>query len=227
MRQGNADAKKCDADTGKCNKNTEISYHTLRFIVGFMAIALASLTSLTSQSRLDSISEAYWDPGHWPRNIFVGFLFAISAFLFAYNGEDRLQKYLSKLAAVATLGVALFPCGCKCHEEIVSGVHYVSAAIMFGILLVFCYFFYENARKKETADGNARSVIYGLCAAAILVAISGMVVDFAFDDILSKVCGRFTFFAEMTGLVAFGIAWLVASRAFPYITNEDDRVSLF
>ena len=206
---------------------TEISHHTLRFIVGFIAIMLASLTSALSQTRPDSISESYWDPGHWPRNIFVGFLFAISSFLFAYNGDNSLEKYLSKLAAVATLGVALFPCGCKCNEEIVPKVHYVSAAIMFGILFAFCCFFYKKAKRKETAEANVRSVIYGLCGAAILVAILGMFVDFVSKGYLSEAIHRFVFFAEMTALVAFGIAWLIASRAFPYVTSREERIPLF
>ena len=206
---------------------SEINYHILKFIVGLVAILLAFLTSELSQSPLTSISASYWDPGHWPRNIFVGFLFAISAFLFAYNGYNILEKYLSKLAALAALGVAMFPCACSGNLEIIPKVHYVSAAIMFGVLLVFSYFFYKRASKKETPEAKVRSIIYLICAFAILAAMLGMLVDFVSNESLTNAFPRFTFYAEMTGLVAFGIAWLIASRVIPYVTGKNERLSLF
>lgn len=60
---------------------------------------------------LTSISESYF-AGDWSRNIFVGFLFAISAFLLSYNGQTRAHMVLSRVAALAGLGVAMFPCQC-------------------------------------------------------------------------------------------------------------------
>ncbi len=38
---------------------------------------------------------------------------------------------------------------------------------------------------------------------------------------------RLTFYGEMAGLLAFGIAWLTASRVLPVVTNADERFKLF
>ncbi len=76
----------------------EIDHHTLKLIVGVMAISLALLTAIFSDTPLDSISDAYYEVGK-SRDILVGFLFAIAAFLLAYNGRSKRELVLSKIAA--------------------------------------------------------------------------------------------------------------------------------
>ena len=130
---------------------------------------------------------------------------------------------LSKGAAVASLGVALFPCECDGHAELVPYVHWVSAAVMFSTLAYFCHGFYMRARAKGHAQAQWRALIYAACGIAILLAILTLA--------LSKLPGlgagspRLTFFAEATGLVAFGVSWLTASRVLPVLTRGDERFS--
>ena len=57
--------------------------------------------------------------------------------------------------------------------------------------------------------------------AMALVAIEGLI-DGTF---LSKI-KRLVFYCEAAALMAFGIAWLVASRIIPVITNSNERVCL-
>ncbi|HMQ97359.1 MAG TPA: hypothetical protein PKC42_04665, partial [Candidatus Nanoperiomorbaceae bacterium] len=128
-------------------QRAEIDNHTMKFIVGIIAISLAYLTEKFAAKPLASISASYWDEGLWSGNIFVGFLFAISAFLLSYNGNDKWEKWMSKVAALAAICVAMFPCGCDNHPQIIPMVHYIAAAVMFSILAVFCYFFFLRAWK--------------------------------------------------------------------------------
>ena len=151
-------------------EQTEINHHTIRLIVGVIAISLAALTSYFSQEPLQSLSAAYYEDG-WSRNIFVGFLFAISAFLLAYNGKSAHEMVLSKIAAFAAMGVAMFPCKCGSHTEIIPYVHGISAAVMFVILSIFCYIFFLNAKAKGNAQAMVRVYIYALC---------GITIDFTF-----------------------------------------------
>ena len=68
----------------------------------------------------------WFDPGPWPRDIFVGSLFAISAFMLAYNGLSEPEMWLAKVASVAALGVAMFPCQCvDLTREIIPRVHLI------------------------------------------------------------------------------------------------------
>lgn len=209
------------------DQRSEIDNHTMKFIVGIIAISLAYLTEKFSVKPLDSISASYWDQGLWSGNIFVGFLFAISAFMLSYNGHENREKWLSKIAALAAIGVAIFPCGCNGYPQIIPTIHYISAAVMFSVLAIFCYFFLVRAWKKGWAQARARAVLYGMCGLAIILSMAGMAADHLMDNLLSNNFNRFTFFAEATGLVAFGIAWLTASRILPYLTRSDEKLSVF
>lgn len=207
----------------KSQLRLEIDNRTMKLIVGVIAVSLAPLVNLLAPG-LNSISASYWAHGEWPRTIFVGFLFAIGAFLLSYNGYSKTEMRLSKVAAFAAVGIAMFPCGCGGHDQIVPGVHYISAAVMFGILAIFCYFFFRRALAKGWIQANARAGIYALCGLGIVLAMVAMAVDAATGDSLSQRFRNFTFYAEATGLVAFGIAWFTASKVVPGIARADERL---
>ena len=203
----------------------EIDHRTLKLLVGLIALSLANLTSFFADSKITSISESYYEGG-WAQSIFVGFLFAIAAFLLAYNGLSRTEMVLSKVAAVGALGVALFPCGCSGNAETVPHVHFASAAVMFLILAYFCYVFYKRARRKGHTEANRRAFVYAASGLAIIASILALVLDTLSGDVLTVAISRLVFYCERTGLVAFGISWLTASRILPVLTRSDERFSL-
>ncbi|MGE5490309.1 MAG: hypothetical protein ACM31P_03390 [Actinomycetota bacterium] len=155
-----------------------VDVRTLRLLIGGIAIGLAILVQVVSPWPLTSISGSYF-AGDWPRNFFVGCLFFIAGFLFAYNGLQRIEAWLSKFAAIAAIGVATFPCECQeeakhrgttmlqclgesadrydtanvssclLHFQEIKGAHYLSALVMFGILAAFCAIFYLRAKEKK------------------------------------------------------------------------------
>jgi hypothetical protein len=133
---------------------------------------------------------------------------------------------LTKIAAFAAIGVAIFPCYCGGYEEIIPYVHYISAAVMFLILAIFCYTFFERARGKRYAQAKFRAYIYAICGLIIAVAIAVMALDFILGGAISSKVSRLTFYCETAALIAFGVAWLIASRILPFITNKRERLSL-
>jgi hypothetical protein len=204
----------------------EIDHRTIKLIVGVVATSLAGLTSVFARSAIASISASYYEGG-WSQAIFIGFLFAIAAFLLAYNGLSRTDMILSKVAAVAGLGIALFPCKCDIHAELIPHVHDISAAVMFLVLAYFCYGFYRRARAKGHSQANARAAVYAMCGAAILLSIIIVALDNLSGRALSASIPRLTYYGEATGLVSFGISWLTASRVLPVLTRPDERFSPF
>ena len=204
----------------------EIDHRTIKLIVGLIALTLASLTSFFAQSSISSISASYYEGG-WSLNIFVGFLFAIAAFLLAYNGQSTREMVLSKVAACAALGVAMFPCQCGDHPEIIPDVHGISAAVMFLILAYFCYGFLARAREKGHSQAMVRSYIYGICGLTIVLAILTLAFDHFSNGMLSAKIPRLTFYGERAALIAFGVSWLTASRTLPVITSKAERFSPF
>jgi hypothetical protein len=189
-----------------------------------IALSLAILTRLFAGTGISSISESYY-AGGWSQSIFIGFLFAIAAFLFAYNGLSKTEMIFSKVAALAGLGVALFPCRCETHTEIIPYVHGISAAVMFLVLTYFCYCFFRTARSKGHPQAQARATIYAVCGIAILLSIVTLAFDHFFGGTLRTAIPHLTFYGEAISLSAFGISWLIASRVLPGVTRPEERFS--
>jgi len=204
----------------------EIDEHTGKLIVGITALFLATFTNYFAEDVLQSISDSYHESG-WSRDIFVGSLFAISAFLLSFNGHSRPQMVASKIAAFAAIGVAIFPCVCEVHEEIIPYVHAGSAAVVFLILAFFCYTFYIRAKDKGTSRAKFRAYVYAACGIAIVASVVVIALDALLDGAIRATIPRLVFYGENVGLVAFGIAWLSASRILPGFTTKDDRLPLF
>lgn len=202
----------------------EIDHRTLRLLVGVIALSLANLTAWLAQVPLASISASYHEGG-WAQAVFIGFLYAIAAFLLAYNGLSRAELILSKLAALAALGVAMFPCRCEAHDEIVPYVHAASAAVMFSILAWFCWGFYRRAREKGHPQALVRASLYAICGLVIVGSMAVLGLDGLLGGRISEAIPRLTFYGERAGLMAFGVCWLTASRVLPGITRPDERFS--
>jgi hypothetical protein len=206
-------------------KQYEIDHHVLKLIVGLIALSLANLAAFFSPVPIESISASYHQGG-WARDIFVGFLYAISAFLLAYNGSSASEMILSKIAGFTAIGVAMFPCACGSHDEIIPYVHNGSAGVMFLILAIFCWIFYKRARAKKRRQANWRACIYAVCGILLVLSIAVLGLDELTGGYISSKVDRLVFYGERVGLMAFGISWLVASRALPVITAVDERVAV-
>ncbi|MFG1496626.1 hypothetical protein ABMA57_08330 [Saccharospirillum sp. HFRX-1] len=216
----------------KGNHQKEIDHHVLRLIVGLIALLLPLFVIvLTTGNPLGSISASYHDDGA-ARDVFVGSLFAMAAFLFAYNGDHARQSTLSKLAAVSAVCIALFPtAGVSAPDTLatwVGVVHYLAAAVLFAVLAYFCWSFSCTAKNKGGTyrEAGIRSLIYRVCLVGIGLAIVFMLAYLGFEEYLDEHFPRYIFFFEWLGLLAFGIAWLVASRIIPVITHRDERLKL-
>ena len=206
-------------------RRLEIDHRTIKLIVGIIALAIAPLTSGLAGMPIPSVSASYHEGG-WSQSIFVGFLFAIAALLMSYNGYSRVEMIMSKLAAFAALGVALFPCQCG-HPDQPRNAHGLFAAAMFLILAYFCWAFLQRARAKASTKARARVGIYATCGVAIVVVIIVLGLNNLLQEPFTRVLPRITFYGEALGLMAFGISWLTASRSIPFLTEKDERFSPF
>ncbi len=203
----------------------EIDHRTIKLLVGMIAIALPILVSwLAAPDRLTSVSASYWVP-HWPRSIFVGFLFAIAAFLAAYNGRSTSEMVASKIAAIAGVLIPMFPCGCDGNAQIIPGVHYLAAGAMFLVLAFFCWRFLRRAWDKKHSRAKARAAVYALCGLGILVSIAALGLNAALHEQFSAAHRTFVYWFETTGLIAFGVSWLTASHVLPVLNEPGERFS--
>ena len=200
----------------------EIDHRTIKLIVGGVAIALAPLTSALSSTPIASISASYHEGGA-AQSVFVGFLFAIAALLLTYNGRSRTEMILSKAAALAGLGVALFPCTCGRHVVPLPWMHGLSASVMFLILAWFCLIFWRRARAKRHTQALRRATLYALCGVAIIGAMAVLALNALLGNAWLQTVPRLVLWGEATALTAFGIAWLTASHAVPWLNQASER----
>ncbi|MDQ6881406.1 MAG: hypothetical protein M3150_04855 [Pseudomonadota bacterium] len=206
-------------------KKPEIDHRTIKLLAGLIAIFLPILTSwLAYPARLTSVSASYF-AGDWPRSIFIGFLFAIAAFLAAYNGRSKSEMICSKVAAMAAFLIAMFPCDCDEQMEIIPGVHYAAAAVMFGVLAFFCRQFYRRAMDKGPGRPRARGIVYAICGVVIVLSIALIALNGLLDFKFSKAFPQFVFWCEAAGLMAFGVSWLFASHVLPLINAPNEKFS--
>lgn len=198
------------------------NYHWLRALVGGIAFALPMVVVILSGCgfSLDSISASYHSTA---RDWFVGMLFVVGSFLFAYNGTDLAQALLSKLAAISAWLVAIFPTGCpppcercltciQCLGGLNTKAHYLAAGVLFAILTYFCLFpFRKGAASKHTPEAGRRVCIYWFCGLTMAVCLGGLLLMKAFANHWVKEY-QLTLWAEWAALWAFGLAWVVAGQ---------------
>lgn len=210
-------------------RKQEIDSKTIKLLVGIIALSLACLTSiLATPPAIHSISESYYH-GDAARNVLVGFLFAIAALMFAYNGRSDVEKYLSKVAAIAAICIAVFPCGCLVghkQQNVESVVHLTSAGIMFAILAVFCRIFYQHAVMIGHVEARRRAGIYVLSGLTIAGALLVAVLNHFFP-VIGQTIPDVIFWCEAVALVAFGVSWLTASHVLPGLASLAERHHLF
>lgn len=201
------------------NDEVVFNYKGHRTILGVIAISLGIIVWYMVGGDLPSISDSYYDDK--ARNIFVGFLFIVGAFLFSYKGYNSWDFAFSKIAAISAVLIAIFPtdqtvlCSSPLYTEEISDtskVHFISAALMFIILAYFCFFsFARRVYNKGLGEyKTTRFIIYLSCGTAIVGSIAGY---FVLKEIYGKcvaIENEFLFYAELISLIAFGLAWFVA-----------------
>ena len=97
-------------NSNELRDHVHMTYISLRYgicLLGFLLPIVLLVGGLTiNVSWQDSISQYYHTP---LRDLFVGSLFGIGAFLYLYKGFSREENIALNISGIALLGVALFP----------------------------------------------------------------------------------------------------------------------
>jgi hypothetical protein len=189
-----------------------VSYLTLRRVVGVLAVALPIVLVLWGFALCecielqDSISDYY---GLRTRDAFVGIIFAIAWFLFAYRGYERKDDVVGDLACLFAIGVALFPNSGGDWEKT---VHFISAAGLFLVLAYFSVFLFTKSDDLPTPEKRIRNRIYLACGIVIVACIVsiGLYNWLLGDTTLADV--KPVFWLESLLLWAFGFSWFVKGQ---------------
>ncbi len=186
-----------------------VSYLTLRRVVGALGVVLPVLLALWGFALCDcvhvqpSISDYY---RLRTRDVFVGILFTIGWFLFAYRGYERKDDVAGNLACLFALGVALFPSSGTQWERV---VHFGSAFALFLVLSYFSLFLFTKSGGTPTPEKKIRNRIYTACGVSMLVCIAliGLYYWRLKDTAIAVL--KPVFWLESSALWAFGFSWFI------------------
>ena len=203
-----------------------LDYRTLRLLMGLIAFLLPPVVTLIASTALPSISASYYTQA---RDEFVGLLFIVGSLWLAYNGRSTQEMRMSKVAALAAIGVAVFPesPGNSSPGSWVSTAHVVCAVTMFSILAYFCFGPFRQFTKGQPGKKRLRSNIYLVCGWIMV----GCMVFYALatrllpGELVREL--RLTYWTETIALAAFGVAWMVASKVFSVFADPEDKLYLF
>jgi hypothetical protein len=191
------------------DENALVSYLTLRRVVGVLGVALPVVLAVWGAIRCGcfeiqpSISDYY---ALRTRDAFVGILFAIAWFLYAYRGYDRHDDLAGDLACVFALGVALFPNSGAAWEK---ALHFGSAVCLFLVLSYFALFLFTKSGGVPTPEKRLRNRVYRICGVCMLICI-GLIGVYYWRLQDTAVAGlKPVFWLESLALWAFGISWFV------------------
>jgi hypothetical protein len=225
-----------------------ISYMFLRKTVGWIGSLLpivlifGNMIFFTSP-RPDSMSGYYYTP---MRNVFVGALCAVGVFLVAYDGYDKVDRWITNIAGLGAIGVAFFPTKpsvphLSAGQQVVGDFHLFFAAVTFIALGLMALRFAKSAGTPggqsmmgrvryglglakpgddhRSPRKKARDAAYRACGFTILSCVALA----ALSNLLpASVKGDWPllFIFEALAVFAFGISWFVKGQTLLPILKD-------
>ena len=176
----------------------------------FPLIFLISSFVLGRTEFQDSISDYYWteDP---ERNILVGVLCFIAAYLILYKGYTWAEDRALDIAGVSAVGIALFPV----PQEIGISAHYICAVTFFICIFYVCITMSRNTLHLFPPSGNKKLFIwlYGICSAVMIgIVIFTIIYGFVPKETKATHNPHIVFWIEAFGIWAFSAYWYIKSR---------------
>jgi hypothetical protein len=115
------------------------------------------------------------------RDVFVGSLCTIGAFLFCYRGYDWIESWSANLGCLSALGLALFPIDADSdplHQRSVVGWLHTGSGGAFLLTLAFYSLYHfpsTGAEKQEsTPHETERNFVYRISGVVILLSLIAM-----------------------------------------------------
>lgn len=234
------------------------AYSLLQLVIGILAIALPVVVTVGDWLFEDrswltfrgSISAYYYArTGGW----LVGTLSVTGFFFLSYKHRwsptEKTDFISTKVAALAAVGVALFPTTSEGSPgNVVGSVHYFAALILFGILAFLVIHSFTKARghadqgwrkelrrlwgdtaevKATMAEGKLkRNRLYRYSGFAMVATLIGSLMYSLADSRWPSSGFLFLpdfwfFFAESFVIVLFGFIWLLKSQRVPLLPKDD------
>jgi hypothetical protein len=212
-------------DLPQTTRTLVISYRGVRRAIGVVGLLLPVLLGpvgwLVFGVEIQQNMSSYY---HTPmRDALVGALCTIGAFLFCYQGYDRVENWTANFGCLSALGLAFFPIDAASdplHQQSVAGwLHTACGGVFFMTLAFYSLYHFPSSRpaKHEIAPHEAeRNFVYRSSGIVILLSLLGMATYLVLFPVAWKrvLDGyKFLFWGEWVAVWAFSAAWLTKGRA--------------
>ena len=197
-----------------------LSYLTLRKVIGFTGFVLPFVLAvgaelITGGGILSSVSAYYWSV---MGDVFVGSLFSIGVFFFAYRVYGQEDIFAAQIAAYSAMGIALFPTAPPegvAYEGVISNLHLAFAFIFFSALIYFDLFLFTKTHPgaEPSPQKRKRNRVYIICGYTMAAAMLLLVAARFIPTHSPLVAYHPIFWLETVLIEAFGISWLVKGEA--------------
>lgn len=165
-----------------------------------------------------SMSAYYGEQDSSMRNWFVGVLWGVGWFLYAYKGFSRLEDWLLNFAGFFAIGVAMNPCNCWAGATGSQPLHYVSAVLFFVCMALVCFLCAKDTIPLLPDEPTKKSFRRRYHTIGVLLLISPLL-SFGVSYVLDQWESR-TFFLEAIGVWMFAFYWWTKTREFRMTSAE-------
>jgi hypothetical protein len=214
-------SKRPPEQPGEARNSLVISYRRLRIAIGITAIALPFVliagTAIFDNKGLPiSISAFYYTN---TRNILVGVMCALGGFLMCYRGYDWKDHLAAKVAAICSIGAALFPTSPEVNatmwQSVVGGFHAFFTAASFTTIAIFSLFLFRKTdpTRQPTRQKILRNRIYLTCGIINVVSLVLIGIFWLIPPSATLTQLKPILWLDTLGMISFGFSWLTKGEA--------------
>lgn len=198
-----------------------INTKRLRCIIGWLAILLPWIVVLVIGKFPASISITFYE-FLTASPIFMIILGSASILLFCYHGYEKKDDIVNTLAAIAGLGICLFPTEHWAYPTVTifnmpahisSIIHLVFAILFFALLSINSLFLFTktNIPKDQLPKRKKiRNIIFRVCGV-------GMIASFG---LLLFPIPKVVWVVETVALLFFGVSWLTKANCYSWLAAD-------
>jgi hypothetical protein len=206
------------------------TYHSLRLLMAGLALALpwivgliadppAILPSLSAYYHYDVPDGTAYGAGD-TRDIFVGILAAIGAFLIGYRGYSQAENIALNVAGVSAIIVALFPTAWHGSGAIAGVVHTAGAVFFFLAVAFVCLTQSETTLTLVSNEARQRTLrtIYKLLGWLMVGLPLAVLALYLLDT--DREGSIIIYLLEVIAIYVFAFFWIVKSGELREIERE-------
>ena len=215
--------------------NTNLSYFTLRKIIGWSGLLLPWVVWLLAWSYEPSVSDYYYTQAGV---LFTSVITLVGVFLISYRGYEKKDEKLSDnvitwIGGILILIVAAVPTPYRglldacptpiCHQcDIWGAFHFGSASLFFIVMGYLSIYHFTRGTAPFSKDKLLRNKIYKSCGIGMWVVL-GLAAILKYGFHVDDYFVHLIFWVEVILLALFGSSWLVKGKALVDLGIQKDN----